>query len=365
MRSEIETVDDVESGYRSYILRKIAFIVFFVIGCFVLVAVSLSINGLGLEPLEAFSYMIDHVLGKEYEYRSLEWFNDLIIWESYVPRVLMAIIVGCGLAICGVIMQSVLANPLADPYTTGVSDGASLGATVAIVTGFTFASVAGEMGIVVNAFIGALIPALIIIVLSTVIRMTPATTILVGVALSNVFSGIQTLVNYTADSDQLTEALQWGIGSLTQTRWDDLYVPFFVTLFGCIFSMFLYRKLNLLTLGEKSAQTLGLDVEKFKTVCLVLVAIMASSLICYVGIIGFVGLIGPHIVRMILGGDNKYVILASMLVGAFLMLLADLISRVVIYPDELRVGLIMSIIGAPIFLYLIVRRKSSYGGVYR
>ena len=220
------------------------------------------------------------------------------------------------------------------------------------------------MGIVVNAFVGALVPALIIIALSAVIKMTPATTILVGVALSNLFGGVQTLINYLADPEALTSALRWGIGSFMSVHWDDCKIPFFITLVGSIISVFLYRKLNLITLGENSAKSLGLDVEKFKTVCLILVAIMVSSLICFVGIIGFVGLVAPHIIRMIVGGDNKFVIPASMLTGSFLLLISDLIARVIIYPYELRVGLIMSVIGAPIFLYMIVSRKSNYGSVY-
>lgn len=362
--SENETnTTDIEKEYHSYIMRKILLIVVFFILCIISVAVSLTINDLGLKPLEAFEYLIKHLTGGEFE-TTTEKRNDFMIWNFYTPRVVMAIICGCGLAICGVLMQSVLANPLADPYTTGVSDGACLGATVAIVTGFTYASVASEMGIVVNAFIGALVPALIIIFLSAVVKMTPATTILVGVALSNVFGGIQTLINYLADPESLTAALRWGIGSFTSVHWNDCRIPFFVTLVGGIISAFLYKKLNLITLGENSAKSLGLDVERFKTLCLVMVAIMASSLICFVGIIGFVGLVGPHIVRMVIGGDNKFVLPASMLIGSFLLLVSDLIARVIIYPDELRAGLIMSIIGAPIFLYMIVSRKSNYGSVY-
>jgi len=357
------TVNDIEKEYHTYIFRKIIIIVGLLIGCIITIAVSLTINDLGLKPLEAFEYLIKHIIGYDFT-TTEEMKNDFMIWNFYTPRVAMAIICGCGLAICGIIMQSVLANPLADPYTTGVSDGACLGATVAIVTGFTYANIASEMGIVINAFVGALVPALIIIALSSTIKMTPATTILVGVALSNLFGGVQTLINYLADPEALTSALRWGIGSFMSVHWDDCQIPFIVTLIGGIISVFLYRKLNLITLGENSAKSLGLDVEKFKTVCLILVAIMASSLICFVGIIGFVGLVGPHIIRMIVGGDNKFVIPASMLAGSFLLLISDLISRVIIYPYELRVGLIMSVIGAPIFLYMIVSRKSNYGGVY-
>lgn len=357
--------EDVETQYRSYLIRKILFIVVFVIGCIVVAGISLTFNGRGIGFTDCYRYVIDHLLGATYEFRSPEWFDDYVLWNTYMPRIVIAIISGSGLAVCGVIMQSVLANPLADPYTTGVSDGATLGATVAIITGLTFSNAAGSMGIVTNAFIGAIIPAIILILLSSAVRMSPATCILVGTAMSGIFSGVQTLLTYSTDAERLTAALRWGIGSFNQISWDACIVPFIVTLIGVLIAIYLHKGLNLLTMGDNSAKSLGLDVERFKAVCMMVTAVVAAAIVCYVGIIGFVGLIAPHMVRMVLGGDNKYVIPASMLTGSFLLLFSDLLSRVLIYPDELRVGLIMSVIGAPIFLYMIVRRKKGYGEVFR
>ncbi len=355
---------DLESEYRSYRVRKVLFITAFLIGCIIVAGISLTMNGRGIGFVECYEYIFKHIIGTEYEFKSVEWLDDYVLWNNYMPRIIIAIVAGCGLAIAGVIMQSVFSNPLADPYTTGVSDGATLGASVAIVTGLSYAGVAGSMGIVVNAFIGALVPAIIIILISGMVRMSPASLILTGVALSGIFSGLQTLILYSADHEQITEALRWGIGTFNQITWSDCLLPFAVTSVGVILSLFLYRNLNLLTMGENSAKSLGLNVEQFKSLCMVLVAILVASIVCYVGIIGFVGLIAPHIVRMIIGGDNKFVIPGSMLVGTFFLLLADLLSRILIYPDELRVGLLMSIIGAPIFLYMIVRRKKGYGEVF-
>ena len=360
----LDDLDFIDEEYHSYLFRKIIFIAVCIVGCIVVIGIALSTNALDLTPLESLEYLFNHILGKKYEPGTTEWLNDYLLWGTYTPRIAMAVICGCGLALCGVVMQSVLANPLADPYTTGVSDGACLGATLAIITGFTYASVASSMGIVVNAFIGAIVPALIIIALSSVIRMTPATTILVGVALSNVFGGLQTLINYVADPDALAQALRWGIGTFTYVSWSDCRIPFIITLVGGIVTMLIYRQLNILTLGEKSAKSLGVDVDLVKTVCLVMVSIVAAGMICFVGIIGFVGLICPHIVRMVIGGDNKFVLPASMALGSLLLLASDLISRVLISPDELRVGLIMSVIGAPMFLYVVLRRRGGYGGVY-
>ncbi|MBR1888772.1 MAG: iron ABC transporter permease [Candidatus Methanomethylophilus sp.] len=337
----------------------------FLLGCILVVGISLSFNGRGLNILECYSYLFKHILGATYEFRSEDYLNDFMVWNVYTPRIAMAIVTGCGLAVCGVIMQSILANPLADPYTTGVSDGATLGATAAIVTGLSFSGIAGSMGIVTNAFIGAIIPAVILIFLSSALRMTPATCILIGTALSGIFSGLQTLMLYGVDADHVTSALRWGIGTFSQTQWSDVTVPAIIMFAGAIASMFLYKQLNLLTTGDKTAKSLGVDVEKLKSICMILVSFVAAAIICYTGVIGFVGLLAPHMVRMILGGDNKYVIPAAMLVGAVLLLASDMICRIVVYPDELRAGLIMSAIGAPIFLYMIVRRKKGYGEVYR
>ncbi len=364
MTEDVET-PDIEQEYHSYILRKILFIFLFLIGCFLVAGISMSFNGRDLDIIECYSYIFNHILGATYDFKSVAYYDDYLVWNVYTPRLVMVAVTGCGLAICGVIMQSILANPLADPYTTGVSDGATLGASAAIVTGLSFSGLAGTVGIVTNAFIGAIIPAVILIFLSSILRMTPATCILIGTALSGIFSGLQTFLLYGADADHVTSALRWGIGTFTQTQWSDVVIPFIVTAAGAIASAFLYRQLNLLTTGDKTAKSLGVDVEKLKSICMVLVSFVAAAIICYTGVIGFVGLLAPHMVRMILGGDNKYVIPAAMLVGTFLLLASDMISRIVVYPDELRAGLIMSAIGAPIFLYMIVRRKKGYGEVFR
>ncbi len=355
---------DVEEEYRSYRSRKVLFILGLVIGCLIIAGISLTYNGRGIGFFECYEYLIKHILGTQYEFRTAEWFDDYVLWNTYTPRIVIAIISGCGLAVCGVIMQSVLANPLADPYTVGVSDGATLGASIAIITGLTLSNISGSLGIVTNAFIGAIVPATILILLSSMVRMSPATCILIGTALSGIFSGIQTLISYSADSENLTAALRWGIGSFNQTTWSDCIIPAIITVTGIVISMLMYRSLNLILIGESGAKSLGLDVEKFKSLCMIMVAVIAASIVSFVGVIGFVGLIAPHMMRMFMGGDSKYVIPASMLAGTFLLLLSDLLSRVLIYPDELRVGLIMSVIGAPAFLYMIVKRKKGYGDVF-
>ncbi|MDO5862086.1 MAG: iron ABC transporter permease [Thermoplasmata archaeon] len=359
-------MSSLEGRYARDSKRKLLFIAVCIVLIIAVAGYALTINGRDLSMLECYRYVLDHILGKTYEYQSLDWFNDYLLWNAYLPRIVLGVFLGAGLAVCGVAMQATMNNPLADSYTTGISDGACFGAVAAIVTGFTFSSVMGSMGIVINAFIGGLIPAIILILLSNLVRMSPATMILVGIALSYIFSGLESSIMVLADADSLKEAYLWQIGTLGDiASWNQCYIPIAVTIVSTIILWLCSNKLNLLSLGEDSARSLGLDVQTFKTIIMIIVSITVAALVSYVGIVGFIGLVAPHLVRMILGGNNRYVIPASALVGSLLILVADLISRTVIAPEELRVGIVISMIGAPIFLYIILSRKRSYGEVFR
>lgn len=369
MLSPSEEVRDGEGNLESEYLRdskrKLLFIGICLVLVFLVAGVSLSVNGRDIGFLESYRYIFDHILGATYEYRSQEWLDDTMLWNFYLPRVVIGLFIGAGLAVCGVAMQAVMSNPLADAYTTGISDGACFGAVAAIVTGFTFTSVMGSMGIVINAFIGGLVPAIILIVLSSVIKMSPATMILAGVALSYIFSGLESLIMVGTDAETLTDAYLWQIGTLGDIiSWNQCYIPITVSVIGGVILWLCSNRLNLLSLGDDSAKSLGLDVRWFKTVVMIIVSVTVAAIISYVGIIGFIGLVAPHLVRMILGGNNRFVIPASALVGALIIAVADLISRTIIAPDELRVAVIISMIGAPVFLYLILSKKKSYGEVF-
>ena len=365
--SEAERPDltPLEGAYAHQRWRKILIILVLLVLVLAAANLSLMMNSLDLSYFETVEYLVNHLLGKTYDVR-LEWLNDYFLWNVYLPRTVLGVFLGAGLAICGVAMQAVMNNPLADAYTTGISDGACFGAVAAIVTGFTFSSVAGSMGIVVNAFIGGLIPAIILIVLSSVVRMSSATLILAGTALSYIFSGLETSIMIVTDAETLKEAYLWQIGTLSDIlSWDQCVIPSVVTIVSMAILWVCSNKLNLLALGDDSAKSLGLNVRAFKAIVMIVVSVSVAALVSYVGIIGFIGLVAPHLVRMIMGGDNRYLMPASALVGSLLILVADMISRTIIAPDELRVGVIISMIGAPIFLYIILSKKKSYGEVFR
>lgn len=356
---------DVVELYGSYVARKVLLVVVLVAAVFVVAGIALTVNSLGLSFVECYEYVIGHLLGNEYAFRSPEWNNDYLLWTLYLPRIVLGIIAGAGLAVCGVAMQSLMNNPLADPYTVGISDGACFGAVAAIVTGLTLSDVAGSMGVVTNAFVLGLVPAAVIILLSRIVHLTPATAILVGVALSYIFSGLETMVMVGTDAETLKEAYLWQIGTLDGARWGDCTLPFLFTAVCSAFMFICSRSLNLLSLGDESAASLGLNVNQFRTVCMILVSVCVAAIVSFCGIIGFVGLVAPHVVRMLIGGDNRFVIPASMAAGALFMLVADLISRTLIAPEELRVGVIVSVIGAPFFLYVILRGRKGYGEAFR
>lgn len=363
MEDDLYGLEKLEEQYSKYTFRKVVVIAVLVVAVVILIGLSLMFNGRDIGFVDSLAIFFQHIFGATYEVGTPEWVDDYAIWTVYTPRVFMAIIVGAGLAACGVVMQALLSNPLADPYTTGLSDGACFGAVAAIVMGFTLSGVVGSIGVVTNAFLGGLIPALVIIMLSRVINMSPAVTILVGVALSYLFSGMETLVMVSTDADTLKTAFLWQIGTFTSTAWNEIPIPFVLVVASSIVMILLSRKLNLLSLGDDSASSLGLDVDNFRTVLMVIIACSVAGMISFSGIIGFVGLVAPHVMRMIIGGDNRYLIPASMAAGAAFLLIADLLSRIIVYPDELRVGLIASIIGAPIFLYMILKKKR-YGEGY-
>ncbi len=315
----------------------------------------------GVSLSDTYRIIWDHICGNEYEKRTLFWWADRYIWNTAVPHALVAIVAGASLAVCGALMQALMGNPLADPYSTGISSGACLGAVAAIVVGVSFSSVTGEMGIVANAFLGAMVPAVVIILISERVRMTPATLILLGTAISYFFNSMVTYIMVTTDADTLKSAYLWQVGSLDGTSWSSVPLMLAVTAVGSVFVILATRKLNVMSLGENSAVSLGIDVQRFRILCLALMAIMTAAVVSYVGTIGFVGLVAPHIVRIVTGSDNKFVVPISMAVGALLILFADYLAYQL---SNIPVGVIMSLIGSPVFFALIVVQSKRSGAMY-
>ena len=353
---------DFASGYLKYVRHKMVFILAALAVLVVAAGISCLVDGRPIGVLDVYKIIWDHITGTEYEYATPEYWDDFVVCQMRLPRTVLAIVAGSSLAVCGAVMQSIMSNPLAAPYTTGMSSGACLGAIIAIAMGFAFTgpSIYGIMGM---SFLVAMIPAFIVILISRLISTSPATLILLGTIMSYLFGAMNTLILVNQEGETLSAAYLWTIGSLDNVIWSDLWMPGIVSIIGCAAMLAMSGKLNVMMMGDDQARSMGLDVDNFRTVLLLLLSVMVASIISFTGILGFVGLVAPHIVRMAIGSDNKFVIPASMAFGSALLLVTDTIARLVVYPYEIPVGIILMFIGGPLFLYVIIRKKG-YGWIY-
>ncbi len=353
-----DTRDNLKDDYKNYRWRKVVFILICIVLVFLMFFVSLGTGTLRLSFQQAMDYFFEHLNGVTFTDED-DIYNDNIIWNYRVPRALFAIIAGVSLAVSGTVMQSVMKNPLADPYTTGVSSGALFGVAVAIVLGLSVDGTYHGFGEVLNAILFSMIPITVIVIMAPFFRNSPASLILSGVAVSYLFNSFTSLLMVSTDSSTLAHIYQWQIGTLYDLSWDVVPLPFSMMLIGLVVLMPLAGRLNIMALDDKSAKSLGLDIEKLRILCLVLLALMTSVIISYVGIIGFVGLVIPHIIRIVLGADNKYLLPAAGAFGAVFLLGCDILGRSLDVSAVIPVGVVTSFIGAPLFLYIIIRQKRS------
>lgn len=284
--------------------------------------------------------------------------NDVaIIWSIRLPRVLLAFTVGGALAASGAVVQSVLKNPLASPYTLGVSSGASLGVGLLVVSGISIPFL-GNFSLPLVGFISSLLTMIIVLVFASKVdkELSNSTIILSGMVFSLFFNAALTTI--TALFTNKIEAItMWQMGSFSMRGWSYLKagIPFF--LIGIIGIMAFVKEMDVLTFGEEQAKSIGVEAEKVKKYLFLFVAILTGSAVSISGTIGFVDLIAPHIVRKIFGSKHSYVIPMSIVFGGCLMVITDLISRTIIVPSELPVGAVTAIIGAPFFAYLYFKKS--------
>ncbi len=289
--------------------------------------------------------------------------QQLAVWHVRIPRVLAATIAGGGLAVAGAAMQSVLRNPLGAPYTLGISHAAAFGAAITIAVG-----TAGLEGSVltlsvqtIGAFVGAMTATAAILLLVTYRDATPETLILTGVAIGSLFSAGLATIQYFATDAQVAEIVYWTFGDVSRAAWDEIGLMLAVFLFGLGYFVYNGWNYDVLDAGTETAQSLGVDVGSLRIRGMAVASLVTAVMISFVGIIGFVGLVAPHIVRMTIGGTERFLLPASALVGAALLVAADAFARTVISPIVLPVGIVTSFLGAPLFLYLTVKGRRYWG----
>jgi iron complex transport system permease protein len=354
MESVFDNTEQVE-GYHKHALRKIAFIAAGMAALVLSIGAAVSIGAHQIDFAEVFGIIWDRIAGIQYEPGSAEWWDSYIVWEERMPRVFAAILAGITLSVSGVAMQALLRNPLADPYTTGISSGAMVGISAGLVLGMTLPFLSDEMGLMLNAFMTGIIPALVIVGITRMRNVSPATIVLAGLAMSFMFGAFTQLIMMGAEAEKSQEVYKWMVGTLNYVVSDKIPLMAAITAAGTAFFLLMSKQLNLISLGDTGAKSLGLDAERFRNLCLLVMSFMIAEQVSVTGILGFVGLVVPHMTRMIIGADNRHVLPASMVLGALLIVVSDIIARM--FLDGISVGVVLSFIGGPAFLALIIRQR--------
>ncbi|OAT47992.1 FecCD family ABC transporter permease [Providencia heimbachae] len=284
---------------------------------------------------------------------------DWQIWLNIrLPRILLAILVGLALAVSGAIMQGLFRNPLADPSLLGISSGAALCVAAFIVFSLSLPSVLQNYGHIGAAFVGSLVVSLIIFSLNRTSNGNLARLLLAGIAINALCMSFIGVLSYVSNDQQLRTFSLWMMGTLGNVDWTSLTIAASVILPVCFICLWQGNKLNILQLGDEDAHYLGLNVERTKFILLFLSAMLVGCAVAMSGVIGFVGLVVPHLIRMTLGPDHRWLIPGSAIVGATLLLVADTLARIVVAPAEIPVGLLTGLIGGPYFLWLILRQPA-------
>jgi iron complex transport system permease protein len=282
------------------------------------------------------------------------------LWLVRFPRVTLAIIVGASLACAGALMQGVFGNPLAEPALVGVSSGAAVGASAVIVLGL---EVLGSWTIAAAAFVTGLITTLLVYALSRSNGRTEVVTlVLTGVAVNAIAFAVIAFFTFVADPQAREQIIFWQLGSLNGARWTSVVAALPLTVVGLAIALLVSRRLDLLSLGERSARHLGIDVERLRITVVVVIALLVGSGVAFTGIIGFVGLVVPHLIRMIIGPAHRVLVPASALAGALVLVSADLVARTAVANADLPLGMITALVGGPFFFWLLRRTRSRQGG---
>lgn len=340
-----------QSAYRGYIRDKMIFILFLGVATVLTALLAISAGSAGLSLKE----LVTTLLGDGSKQASV------VVFNIRMPRIVTAIVGGVGLATVGCAMQSLLKNPLASASTLGIAQGAAFGASFAIIVlgagmqnqtldGIT---ISNPYLVFVCAFASATTSTLIILGLSYFNKVTPESMVLSGVALSTLFSGATTLLQYFAADVKVAAVVFWTFGDLGRTSWREVIIMTGVVAASLLYFLFNRWNFNALQSGEDTAKGLGVNVKGMRLIGMLICSLTASVIISFVGVINFIGLIAPHLVRRCIGSDHRYLLPSTALMGALLLLLSDTAARLVVAPIILPIGAITSFVGAPLFLYLL------------
>lgn len=345
----------------SYMHKKGDYIKFFTLSVVVLLVIAIGAVNFGAVDI-SFRDTVKIILNKIPFLKSLISVEEIkessriIVLNLRLPRIIVAALVGMGLSVVGATYQSIFKNAMADSYVLGVSSGAALGAALAIAFGIEANTL--SMGITtVSAFIGAMATALFVLSIARIgNKLSDVTLMLAGISMSFLLSSIISLI-MTFKREEIEKIIMWTMGSVSSANWKSIYVLAPIVFLGTGIICLFLRELNMMLLGDDSAQNLGVEVYKVKTLLIVVSTVIVGAVVSFSGIIGFVGLIIPHIVRLVFGSDNRVVVPFSATLGAIFLIVCDTLARSVVPPTEIPVGIVTSIFGVPFFLYLLMKNK--------
>ena len=306
-----------------------------------------------IAPLAVLKVIFSRLTGNARFLDGLDKVFPYVIWDVRLPRILTAAIVGCGLSISGVVFQGILLNPLADPYTLGVSAGAAFGAAMALLMEIPLL---GVYTVPLFAFTGALLTLLFVLSISSFEgRIASNNLILSGIIVATILSAGISFIKYVAD-EQVSVIIFWLLGSFNSRTWLDVSLTLGIVTAGGLFCLYFARDLNAMALGDRIAMSLGVHANRTRVALLVAASLIASVCVAVSGIIGFVGLVIPHLMRFVVGSDNRILLPTSALMGGILLLFADTITRAVL-PHEIPIGVLTAIIGGPVFCYIFRKNR--------
>ncbi|MGE7622906.1 FecCD family ABC transporter permease [Viridibacillus sp. NPDC096237] len=327
------------------------------------VTFALTLGPVKMSPITVWKIALSHlpIFG---DYIDIKWTQaqERIIWDIRLPRVLLGAIVGAGLSVVGVVIQALVRNPLADPYILGISSGSSVAATLVILFGAL--PVFGQYALSLGAFTGAIIAMVAVYLLAQVGgRIETTRLLLAGVAISMIMSAVTNFIVTLAPKESgIRGAMFWMMGSLAGAKWEYIMIPTVVVFVGTIYLLFNARSLNILLMGEEAAATLGVNIDSFRKILIIVSSLLTGTVVAVSGSIGFIGLVVPHFVRLLIGTDHKRVLPFSVLIGMILVIWSDVCARMLLAPQELPIGVVTALCGGPFFIWLLRRSSYSFGG---
>jgi len=341
--------------YQRFVSRKALFLILLLLGIVLLAGVAATLGSANISVRDVYLAILARFFPAHFQ---SDWFSDTIVWGLRLHRIMLSIVAGMGLAIAGAVMQGILKNPLASPFTLGISSAASFGAALAIVLGAGL--VGGEWLIIGNAFIFTLLASMTVYGLAKYKGITSETMILAGIAIMYLFQAMTSFLQYLGQSEQVAEVVFWMMGSLGRSSWEKVAIVSFIITLCFPYLLLKSWDINALGAGDETATSLGVNVERTRVLCMMAVSLITAGVICFTGTIGFIGLVSPHITRMVIGGDHRFLLPASALVGGLLLLAADTAARTILAPVIMPVGIMTAFLGVPFFVYLFMKRKKEF-----